>query len=571
MDRQLVPTLRLPHWLPDETVFSWASRYHRLAGNRLAEETCMALFGDRRHGAQHDFPTRLGRLAAATAGQLGDAAGMALNHTLLRYYLVTRQPNETAAAIASLAGSSAGALKFRLGILTSRFRANHPLKACPACIQADAAARGSPYWRLPHQYPGVWICLQHGMPLQVSTVKSNGINRFGWVLPADAGLAEIVPTGAGAALSRFSMLVAGWSALSPGALTPSGIAAACRMQLNRSSSSLKRPNRTDAGASLANAIAELREVPELQALPSNSAQGKAELDRWVFAPRGGTHPLRHLAIIYWLFPSWPEFITTYAEAQTPAKPAAHTPLSGELADTRRMCFVAELTAGRSVTAASKRVGITVSTGIAWAAQHGFNASRRPKTMAEPLQRAIADELARGDEKAEIAERHQVSVQAVTRVLRSEVGLADRRRRAQHESTQLTARQAWRVASDAWPGATVAHLRKQAGAAYAWLRRHDKTWLDANLPRRPRQPPTVSRVDWDSRDVELAAAVRRVAAELAAVLLNERLRPWQIFQALPELKAKQSAFARLPLTARALDEVTRRVRASGHARSLDLTR
>ena len=559
LDLPLAPLPQLPQWLPDETVFSWASRYHRLAGNRLAEETCVALFGDRRQGAQHDFPTRLARLAAGTAGQLGDAEGMALNHTLLRYYLVTRQPNEIAAAIATLAGPSAGALKFRLGILTSRFRANHPLKACPACIQADAAARGSPYWRLPHQYPGVWICLQHGMPLQVSTVKSNGVNRFGWVLPADAGLADVVPTGASAALSRFAMLVAGWSALSPGALTPSGIAAACRMQLNRSSSWLRRPNRTDAGASLATAITELRDVPELQALPSTPAQGKAELDRWVFAPRGGTHPLRHLAVIYWLFPSWPEFIATYAEAHTTAPAAVHLPPTVEVADARRTAFVADLTAGHSVTAASKRVGITAGTGLAWAAQHGFNTSRRPKTVTEPLQRSIADDLARGDDKADIAHRHRVSIQAVTRVLRSEVGLADRRRRAQHDRSLQMSRQAWTAARDAWPGATVAYLREHAGAAYAWLRRHDKDWLDLHLPERLQRLPATPRVDWDRRDIELAEAVRKIASGLATSSTGQQLRPWQIYQALPELKAKQGALARLPLTSRALAEVTRRVR------------
>jgi transposase len=300
-------------------------------------------------------------------------------------------------------------------------------------------------------------------------------------------------------------------------------------------------------------------VPELQALPSNPAQGKAELDRWVFAPRGGTHPLRHLAIIYWLFPSWADFIATYAEAHTTAQAAVHMPPSVVLADARRTAFVADLTAGHSVTAASKRIGITAGTGLAWAAQHGFKTSRRPKTVTELLQRSIADDLARGDDKADIAHRHRVSVQAVTRVLRSEVGLADRRRRAQRDRSLHMSRQAWTAARDAWPGATVAHLREHAGAAYAWLRRHDKDWLDSHLPERLQRLPATPRVDWDRRDIELAEAVRRVASGLATGSADQRLRPWQIYQALPELKAKQGALARLPLTSRALAEVTRRVR------------
>lgn len=32
-------------------------------------------------------------------------------------------------------------------------------------------------------YPGVWVCPQHGELLQVSTLKSTGVERFQWHLP----------------------------------------------------------------------------------------------------------------------------------------------------------------------------------------------------------------------------------------------------------------------------------------------------------------------------------------------------------------------------------------------------
>lgn len=88
MAQVFIPVQRLPAWLPDETVFSWASRYHKLARHRLAAQTCLALFGDLRHGSQHDFPTRLDSLASQAAGELGTPERMALERTLLRYYLV---------------------------------------------------------------------------------------------------------------------------------------------------------------------------------------------------------------------------------------------------------------------------------------------------------------------------------------------------------------------------------------------------------------------------------------------------------------------------------------------------
>jgi len=557
----------LPPWLPTETVFSWASRYHRLAGHRLAAQTCTALFGHGRHGSQHDFPSRLQCLADRASGQLGTMECLALDHTLLRYYLVTRTPAEAAAAVTSLVQPSPGVLKFRLGILTSRFRANHPLKACPRCIETDVSTRGSSYWHLPHQYPGVWVCRHHDTSLQASTVKTNGVDRFGWVLPSQAGLIDVVPPTAFAALRLFADWVAGWSTLAPASLTASGIAAACRLQLRRGGERGTRTNRAESGAVLAKAIAPLRQVPELQGLPASAGLAKCDLDRWVFAPRGGTHPLRHLAIIHWLFPTWADFLAVYAEAQNADQATELRTTEREAIDPRKEPFVHALESGKSVTAASKLVGVTVSTGLAWAAQRGINTRRRPKSMTEALRACIAKELGRGDEKADIARRHEVSVQAVTRVLRSEVGLSERRKLAQGDRALAAARQAWSAALAAWPGATVADLRRHAGAAYAWLRRHDQLWLNANLPGPLRWLPAAPRVDWDSRDLKLAAEVRRVAAELAAVNVGKRLRPWQIYQALPELKAKQGALARLPLTSRALEEVTRQARRSSQQKLL----
>lgn len=564
MDLPFARAHQLPGWLPDETVFSWASRYHCLAGNRLPEETCFALFGHRRHGAQHDLPSRLMHLSEQADGWLGEAEEICLAHTLLRYYLVTRQSEEIAAAIKSLVGIESGVLKFRLGILTSRFRANHPLKACPICIRSDAAKWGSPYWHLSHQYPGRWTCEQHGSALQTSTVKSNGVQRFGWVLPQRAGLVDVVPSSSRTALQRFSSLIVGWTALSPGALSTSGIAAACRRQLQRSEIWRAGPSRAAAGASFSASIRKLRVVPELHGLPSTREQGKAELDRWVFAPRGGTHPLRHLAIIYWLFPSWQQFVEAYAEDEIPVRPAApEAPAS----DDRRLTFSAAIANGRSISAASKLVGVTTSTGVAWATQQGIEAGRRPKSLSTALRASIVADLARGDEKSAIAELHQVTLQSVTRVLRSEVGLVDRRSGAMNDRARRKAQEAWTCALDAWPGAGVALLRNRAGAAYAWLRRHDKAWLDAHLPSRVHRVQPSHRVDWDRRDVELATSVRKAAAALEQTQPGRRLRPWQIFQALPELKAKQSALIRLPLTTAALAEVTQRFRQDPRQRKL----
>src|SRR3546814_14840989 len=70
-----------------------------------------------------------------------------------------------------MSGASVAHLKFRLGLLTSRFRANHPLKACPACMTKDLDDHQTTYWRLDHQFPGVWHCPVHGEDYAAKAIR----------------------------------------------------------------------------------------------------------------------------------------------------------------------------------------------------------------------------------------------------------------------------------------------------------------------------------------------------------------------------------------------------------------
>ena len=62
------------------------------------------------------------------------------------------------------------------------------------------------------------------------------------------------------------------------------------------------------------------------------------------------------------------------------------------------------------------------------------------------------------------------------------------------------------------------------------------------------------VDWSVRDVQLSAEVRRVALRLLIDNKVNHLFFWQLYQHIPELKAKRSVLHRLPLTQAAIDAV-----------------
>ncbi len=199
-------------WLPGETLFSLCSRHHRLWGHSSSWKSTQMLLGGRRAGAQHDFPSAIDEFVRRTDAAFGTAATIAKERTLLRYYRPFVPAHEVGDIVRTMRGPSVAHLKFRLGLLTSRFRANHPLKACETCLRTDWEEHGWVYWHLQHQFPGVWVCPWHGQPLLTSKLKSTGVERFQWHLPDASALTagwSPGPAGSEWALLRLANLTAG--------------------------------------------------------------------------------------------------------------------------------------------------------------------------------------------------------------------------------------------------------------------------------------------------------------------------------------------------------------------------
>lgn len=574
-----LPATTLLRWLPGETLFSLCSRQHRFWGHPRAWQTSLLLFDGRHAGAHHDLPNALGELVIRTRGQWGAAEAIATERTLLRYYRVFLPAQATDSAVDCMCSASVAHLKFRLGLLTSRFRANHPLKACPRCMQADVDQHGWAYWHLHHQYPGVWVCPDHGEPLLESMVKSTGVERFNWHLPAPHLLRSwTAPSAAAAppALTALALLIcalvdadadAGWVSATP-------LEWAIRAEVDT------RGWVTPGGSLRTTAMAEdylhycnqLRGPSELQALPTTLSDTKAQIGRLLRSIQDGTHPLRILISSAWLFGD----ITTLhaaldnasvmASKTTPSKPGlarSEVPT----VDTRRSQLVELMRAGRSARAAAALIGVDVGTAIAWAAQVGHAVSRRAKVLKPPLITALSADLHRGLGKSAVAQLHGISLPAVTRLLRTEVGLHGAWRRAQQDAAQANARNAWNALLRAHPGVGTTLLRAINPSAYTWLYRHDRVWLQRHSPTTTFANPQLRKrsVDWEERDRWLKAAVERAALELLSARSARRLSLGQICQAVPELKPKLPALRRLPLTSRALERALRQrpLRPKGH--------
>lgn len=526
-------------FLPQEIVFSFCSRYHALSRNRLHAETTLDLFGHPRQGCAHDLPSRLNRLSVRFDGMLGSGEALARRHTLLPYYLPIRSEGMAEDAVLRLRGDGVGSLKFHLGLLTSRFRAHHPLKACIPCLARDKGEFGTSYWHLPDQLPGRWACLEHGTLLSVSRLKVDGIARFMWSLPDKRILEDSVregfPDAAWDRLRAVADAALHWWSLPPGWHFDS--VALIRTYLtgllprNLTSPDGRRLRLESAAQEFARYCQPLRSIPELSALPATVSDARAQIGRLFRRPRSGTHPIRHLVLISWLFDSWDKFVSTYCVHQhDDAALDEHEAVQDvEVPETPKNVPRSE------VSDQTKQ--------------------RRPKRLHVQIRRRIVDQLQAGGDPGAIATQFGFSRITIARIIREEPGLEEMWREMVQRQRIAEHRNRWVQHRDAQSTLGMKDLRILEPALFAWLYRNDRSWLrEFGTPTR-RSEGNNSNVNWDKRDRELADRVKAVTLRLRSS--GVRVTRQDLLRALPELGPKLRKMDRLPLTMRALGDALRR--------------
>ena len=465
-----------------------------------------------------------------------------------------------------MAGDSVAHLKLRLGILTSRFRSHHPLKACEACMSSDRQVHGWAYWHVEHQYPGVWTCPIHKTVLLESSLKATGVERFLWHLPNAKNIQPVSNVEASSEafqkLSSLTNLIT--DLVKNGHQRPmelAGLHVHYRAELGKrglitSGGSIRMPV---VAQNYLDHVGGIRAAWEFNALPATYDNAVTQLSQLLRPPRGGTHPLRHLVLIHWLFGSSDAFLASLNESRSTLN--VSTASDWQLVpspqpfieDPRRTRVIEMISQKCSFRKAAAEVGIDVQTAMAWASQAGLSASRRPKILAGSVREQAIAQLTAGDDKVVVEGPAGVSVVTITKLLFSEVGLHSAWTTARQDRARDAAKKKWLTAVQIYPGLGVKMLRALHPDAYAWLYRNERAWLDANKPE-PISKNGVAdgpRLAWDERDVNFSSMVRQVALDLDKPDRKHPIKLWEIMQAIPALKAKASALNHLPLTQNAI--------------------
>lgn len=546
-----------------------------LSGNWSASETCYQLFGHARNGCAHDFPSNLDALFERTSGQLGNAEEIVFGHTMLPFYFTFRKDIDKRNALACARNGGIAGLKASLGILASRFGASHPLKACPACVAVDVVSHGTSYWHLDHQYPGVWICPMHDQVLQAGSVKVTGVGRFLWYLPAEADLHALwAPDECPPAMVEEARSFV--KAFGECAIESARLAATFHFDRERLSrlyltGCMEAGLVSDGGRQRHDLIADailplcliLREIPELESLPNDADQVFLQFSRMLSMDRVPSHPFRHFVMILALFGSWGVFWKRYVGWHGNAIPTdlrlVPPVLKPEPAPDNRVERFLDLIQNQevSISGAAAAVGIDTQTGLVWATKAGRPISRRPKILTAEVRARLIAALRIGKDKQIVSTDFGVSVQTVTHVLQTEIGLSEEWHRARFAKSQRLNRSRWAKHFSEFPGDAQQDFRRSSPASFMWLYRNDREWLAQQVASlQLRAGSNYSNVPWDARDRGLSSQVLQAGLAIRLTQGAKRITLGQVCQKVSGLKSKLSKLKSLPLTRNAISSVTR---------------
>jgi hypothetical protein len=446
---RLARRTNLPSPRPDELLYSLIARTAVHVGHWSPKGLLGAVYGDRGTLAIPDVPSSLG-LIQELCGMAWDISLEELAYRhTLHPYYTYFLPTDQRTKVMQRMLHRREYLHLRLGICASGVRRTRYFRLCPSCSQEDLAQHGETYWRRIHHLPGVVVCAVHGEPLLETSVPYRPIGRHEHLAAHPRFLRQARPIMAMQEPCEAALAIASRSAALLGA--------------GESSRTVDyRPvlrahgfvGRHGGSARFEAAVRTLLPAPLLAAM--FTCDTADALLRWLDPlrrkPRRILHPLKHLVAQTVL-----EALADYAIAAPATVPRrGRIRVDQEVLRPQAQAMVA---AGCSIRATAMRLG------IAW------ETAQRLLTPEKPRQAQPAKSVRVAEDRA-----------------------------------------AWTALRASAPCGTRTELRRLAPALYARLYRADRAWLLCqSCARHPRA--ATQRVDWTTRDCELADRIAAVAQDI----------------------------------------------------------
>ncbi|MCD9188953.1 MAG: TnsD family transposase [Pyrinomonadaceae bacterium] len=507
---------------PDELLYSTLARYYLRSVNASPKAALDDLFGSKTVIATYDLPSHLeGLVSNLPPLSTHTVEGFIERHTLLPLYAPFLPPERALLVLNSMRSHFKGDIHNRVGIMAGVMPIYRYFRFCSVCLQEEVRKYGEPYWHRLHQIPGIYVCPDHRVLLQNSTVKIKGENRHEFYA-ADESNCLSKPVAVSYSNDTFNklLLLAQDVELLLNAPLESRIGEWYRKKYQSSliDRGLAAPSGRVFQFELLREFNEFYGTEFLTAVHSNIESD--EMSNWlsgiVRKHRKTFHPIRHLLLIRFLG----QDVNSFFSNDQSSKPFGIGPW---------VCFngssnhylertVKSLTisyssdAKKMIGTFSCQCGFIYSTSDPSVPHSNKLSFGKIKSFGKIWERKLTELLIKEKNSfRKTAKSLKVDTNTVInhakRLNLVSLTKKDDFEKNNHSASNLAYkravnRNAWKTLTKDNPCSSKTELRKALPALYIWLYRNDRKWLDKNSPKKKRINPNNKRVDWLKRDKEV---------------------------------------------------------------------
>lgn len=504
--------LILPLFYEEMTFFSWMGIAQALNGESSSYNISEKLLGNGSAGTRLDFPSHLNRFSQTTANAYGFPVDIALNHTVLPFYLAFRPHSYTNECIEMMCGDSVETLKFKLGITPSKIDGMTPLKYCPYCLEEDLKTIGIGYWHRAHQLPSCHYCTLHYSALEIIPFRSDGTHKNTIILPSlhlkSQQLKNKKVTSLLNAISHISTSLL--HERLPNRFDPKTLQYTYTHGLHQQGLLTARGQiRVNEFLNRVNQhFTELKQFSPYESL--------LRLDRiphflkLVRKPRGHHHTVAHVLLIQFLFGTWELFNSVYLWESQFQFDFSSVNRIHELEsinhDNVLNNIIHRYQSGESLTYLANELNCDVSTLLRRISKLGLvHIKRRPKKITKKIIDLVITNLKNGKSISETQILSNISESSIDRIIAANPEIRQIWQSKKFELLRDSKRETLNTFKLTNPNCCKSELRDSLLATYKWLLKNDADWLNDFITKLPKKSfnrnaiSSTPRINWALRD------------------------------------------------------------------------
>lgn len=469
----------VPLALPDESFYSRIIRSLTLTG--MPVDKFLNTYFNRKRVSIHPYLTvGIGSIESLSRNEVECVINQQTLINLFKYYQ-PRRSKEINNAL--MAGNCSDVLR---ACNLASFKETEVLKIkyCPLCAKKDMYEHGVSYWHISHQIPGVESCSEHPVSLNRAILPARVYIESSFLPPHNM-------TAGGS--NKISLDFAKFAKK----LVFNELPSSDFFDLSELRESLYKTGYLLTSGTIKNKrlTTDLKSLAAKLALPDDMLRplqtAKTNYVYHLVNGKFAQHPFKHLLISFML-------------AENVEKNGRAT-LNIKARESRQTECLDLLKKGMPVLQIHRKTGKSRCYIKQLALLNKLEIKTFPRTIDEFAIKKVLGLAYKGFHREYIANNLGISVGSVEQIISCEPDLVEKRKCYKFESKRRRCRLEIRRCIDRDPTAIKQEIKSQCYAAFHWLYRNDKYWLNNSLPS-PQKNKFYRIIDWAERDVTLAKRV-----------------------------------------------------------------